>query len=76
MLLNGRHKHIFFAYKLCLKHKKEREGMADTYKEIKVFSFSNMTVRVHIPDITEEERERRMKAIHKAAADLLMKERK
>lgn len=45
--------------------------MKDTYKETKVFTYPNMTVRVHIPDITAEERERRMKAIHKAAANLL-----
>ena len=43
----------------------------DTYKEVKTFSFENMTVRVHIPDITPEERTRRMKAVHKAAAELL-----
>lgn len=43
----------------------------DTYKEVKTFHFENMTVRVHIPDLTEEERARRMKAIHNAAAELL-----
>lgn len=43
----------------------------DTYKEVKTFHFENMTVRVHIPDITPEERTRRMKAVHKAAAELL-----
>lgn len=43
----------------------------DTYKEVKTLSFENMTVRVHIPDITEEERTRRMKAVHKAAGELL-----
>lgn len=43
----------------------------DTYKEIKIFHFENMTVRVHIPNLTEEERTRRMKAIHNAAAELL-----
>lgn len=47
------------------------KGQADTYKEVKTFSFDNMTVRVHIPDLTEQERNRRMKAIHKAASDLL-----
>ena len=45
----------------------------DTYKEVRTFSFENMTVRVHIPEITEQERKRRMKAIHKAAAELLKK---
>lgn len=43
----------------------------DTYKEVKVFEYPNMIVRVHIPDLTEEERARRMKAVEKAAADLL-----
>ena len=45
--------------------------MADTYKEVKVFEYPNCTVRVHIPDITPEERERRMKVIEKAAAELM-----
>lgn len=44
---------------------------ADTYKETREFNFPNMTVRVHIPDIAEKERTRRMKAIHNAAAELL-----
>lgn len=43
----------------------------DTYKEVRTFIYPNMTVRVHIPDLTEEERARRMKAIHNAAAELL-----
>ncbi len=43
----------------------------DTYSEVKTFTFPNMTARVHIPDITPAERERRMVAIHKAAANLL-----
>ena len=43
----------------------------DTYKEVKIIEFPGMIARVHIPDITAEERERRMKAIHKAAAALL-----
>lgn len=45
--------------------------MADTYKEVKVFHFPNVTARVFIPDLTAEERERRMKVIHKAAENLL-----
>lgn len=43
----------------------------DTYKDVKVFQYPNMTVRVHIPDLTEEERNRRMKAVYQAAAELL-----
>ena len=45
----------------------------DTYKEVKTFVFPNMTVNVYIPDLTEEERNRRMKKIHKSAANLIMK---
>lgn len=43
----------------------------DTYKEVRIFHYPNMTVRVHIPDLTEEERARRKKAVEKAAAGLL-----
>lgn len=43
----------------------------DTYKETREFKFPNMTVRVHIPDISEQERNRRMKKIHNSASALL-----
>lgn len=43
----------------------------DHYKEVKTFNFPGMIARVHIPDLTEEERARRMSAIHKQAANLL-----
>lgn len=43
----------------------------DTYKEVKVFHYPNMVVRVHIPDITPEERARRMERIAQSAAALL-----
>lgn len=39
--------------------------------ETKVFTYPNAVVRVHFPDLTEEEQKRRMKQIHKAAAELL-----
>ena len=45
--------------------------MSDTYKEVRVFEYPNMIVRVSIPDLSEEERQQRMKAIKKAAAELL-----
>lgn len=45
--------------------------MTDTYKEIRVFEFPNMTARVFIPDLTEEERAKRMKAIKEATIALL-----
>lgn len=47
------------------------QGQADTYKEVKAFTYPNMTVRVHIPDLTKEERTRRLQKIHTAAAELL-----
>lgn len=37
----------------------------------KTFTFENMIIRVHRPELTPAERERRLKAIHNAAADLL-----
>lgn len=40
-------------------------------KEVKVFTFPNMVARVYIPDLTPEERTKRMKAVHNAAANLL-----
>lgn len=43
----------------------------DVYKEIKIIEYPNMIVRVHIPDLTKEERDRRMKIIHDASARLL-----
>ena len=47
------------------------KNSTDTYKEVRTFTDSSMTARVHIPDLTEEERTRRMKAIYVAAAELL-----
>ena len=43
----------------------------DTYKEVRTIQFPGMVARVHIPDLTPEERTRRMKNIHKAATNLL-----
>ena len=48
----------------------------DTYKEVKRLNFPNMKVNVFIPDITPEERERRMEQIKKAAINLLLSERR
>lgn len=44
----------------------------DTYKEPILINSGNAIIRVFIPELSQEERERRMKAIHKAAADLLL----
>lgn len=48
----------------------------DIYEEPIIFEYPNMTVRVFRPILTDEEREKRMKAIRKAAVDLVLSERK
>lgn len=45
----------------------------DTYQEVKVFTFPGLVARVYIPELSEEERRRRMAAIHNQAANLLRK---
>lgn len=52
---------------------KTMSKQSDTYKEIKVLSFLNMTARVHIPDLSEEERRRRMRIIKDSATRLFQK---
>ena len=37
----------------------------------RTFTYPNAIVRVHFPDLTEEEQKRRMKKIQTAAAELL-----
>lgn len=44
--------------------------MADTY-EVKTIYFENTVVRLHTPVLEPEQREKRMKAIYKAAVNLL-----
>ena len=48
-----------------------KKHSGDTYKEVRTFTYPNMVVRVHIPDLTEDERNRRMRTVKKAAEDLL-----
>lgn len=43
----------------------------DAYKEVRTFIGEGYVVRVHIPDITEEEMARRRKKAEKSAARLL-----
>lgn len=43
----------------------------DTYKEVKTFQNSNAVVRVHIPDLAEDERKARLETIKKSAEKLL-----
>jgi ribosome recycling factor len=42
-------------------------------KEVKTFTYSNAIINVFIPDLTEEERSKRIEQIKKAASNLLMK---
>ena len=44
----------------------------DTYKEPTIIEFPGMIAKVFSPILTEEERTRRMKRIHDAAAQLLL----
>lgn len=39
--------------------------------EILTFNYPNMVVRVHLPDLTDEEQKLRMKRIYKATEELL-----
>ena len=43
----------------------------DTYKEVRMIIRNGNIARVYIPDLTEEERDRRRKEIGKAAAELI-----
>ena len=40
-------------------------------REVQTFTYPNMIVRVHFPDLTEEENKRRMKRLYQAAAEIL-----
>lgn len=44
---------------------------SDPIRETRTFYYPNMTIRVHFPDISDEERERRMKQIRDAAEKVL-----
>ena len=48
----------------------------DTYKEVRIIEFPCGVARVYIPDITPEERERRLERIAQSAALLLYPELK
>lgn len=48
----------------------------DTYKEVITIQYANAVARVHIPDITEEEREKRLERIGKRAGELLASAKK
>ena len=40
-------------------------------ENLRTFTYPNMIVRVHFPDLSDEENSRRMKKIRKAAEELL-----
>ena len=46
--------------------------MSDTYKEVREFRYDGAVVRVHIPDLTPDEKSRRMKEIEKAAVQVIL----
>lgn len=43
----------------------------DGQRETRTFTYPNAIVRVHFPDLSEEDRKKRMKLIYKAAEELL-----
>lgn len=40
-------------------------------REVQTFTYPNMVIRVHFPDLTEEEKKKRTKELHKAAEEIL-----
>lgn len=46
-------------------------GQEDTYSKVRTFTYPNAIVRVHFPDLTEEENERRYKEFLKATDEFL-----
>lgn len=48
----------------------------DTFKETRIFEYEGAVARVHIPDLTEAERKRRIDVISKAAVQLLLSREK
>jgi hypothetical protein len=61
---------------LCFKHNARREekvmsNQKDKYNDPIIITFPNMVARVYSPILDPEEREKRMKAIHRATADVL-----
>ena len=46
-------------------------AQAETYNETKIFEYPNMTIRVHIPFLTDEMRKQRSKQLMKATESLL-----
>ena len=47
------------------------QAQAIIYKEVRTFEYTDMIVRVHIPDLTVEQEKRNMKQLMKATESLL-----
>ena len=47
------------------------QAQAETYNEIKLFEYPNMTIRVNIPVLSDVERNRKKKQLEKATEALL-----
>ena len=47
------------------------EKVQDAYKETRVYEYPNAIVRVRIPDLDDEEQNRRMAALRAAAVEVL-----
>lgn len=54
-----------------MKDQKKEEVIINNEGNTRTFIYPNAKVRVHFADISDEENERRMKKIHKAAEELL-----
>lgn len=62
-----------------MKHQAKRGvvmAQQEQFQEAKIITFPGMVARVYSPVLTEEERARRMKAIHNQAAELLKGEKR
>ena len=47
------------------------QAQTNTYKEMRTFEYTNMIVRVHIPELSDVEKARNMKQLIKATESLL-----
>ena len=47
------------------------QAQTNTYKEVRTFEYTNMIVRVHIPELSDVEKARNMKQLIKATESLL-----
>ena len=69
--LNKVTKRITSAYYVSNIFKEQPMKEKDTYSEVRTIQHGNIVARVHIPDLTPEERAKRLKEIGKIAGQLL-----